>query len=158
MNQKTIIAAAAFAAIIIVASALALSMHQSGPQPGINATYNNGSSSAITTQNQTANSSKVLFSGTPYYPYSYLVYPGPISSQAKAALAGFSLNQSQLRNSSSKVTITVTGTSQQQTLVLAPGYRLYLIETTMGDDGFNFDSSFGDDGFVVVDQNGYVVQ
>ena len=27
-----------------------------------------------------------------------------------------------------------------------------------GDDGFGHDSSFGDDGFVVVDPNGYIVQ
>jgi hypothetical protein len=86
------------------------------------------------------------------------VYPGPISQQAQAALAGFNLTASTLRNSSTEVNVALVGTSQYQSIVLKPGYKLYIVETTFGDDGFRFDSSLSDDGFVVVDSNGYVAQ
>ena len=48
------------------------------------------------------------------------------------------------------------GSGQSQSITLKPNYKLYIIETTFGDDGFHFDSSLGDDGFVIVNQNGYI--
>lgn len=140
--------------MIIVVGVVAFGGRHTAPTSQINATtYNNNR--GTTTGNQT-NSSKLLFANTQYAPYSYLVYPGPLSQQAQAALAGFNLSSTTLQNSSARITLSLIGSNQQQTIVLKPDYKLYIIETTFGDDSFHFDSSLGDDGFVSVDPNGYV--
>ncbi len=141
-------------AVIIVTGVLAFSNHHGTSGALINSSGNTQTNSAATTP---ANSSKVLFANTQYASYSYVVYPGPISQQAQSALAGFNLTSSQLQNSSTEIKISLIGSGQSQTLVLKPNYKLYIIETTFGDDGYHFDSSLGDDGFVVADPNGYVV-
>lgn len=105
-----------------------------------------------------ANSSKILLANTQYAPYSYLIYPGPISQQAHAALAGFNITTTMLQNSSTEIKLSLIGTDQYQSLILKPSYKLYIIETTFGDDGYHFDSSLGDDGFVIVDSGGYISQ
>ena len=71
-------------------------------------------------------------------------------------MAGFNLTAMVLQNSSTEIKLTLISTNQYQNIVLKPNYKLYIIETTFGDDGYSFDSSLGDDGFVVVDANGYV--
>jgi hypothetical protein len=114
--------------------------------------YNSNASQA----KQHVNSSGVLFSSTQYFPYAYQVYPGPISSQAQSALTGFNLTSTILQNGTTEVTLAIAGNNQHQYIILKPDYKLYVVETTFGDDGFNFDSSFGDDGFVVVDPSGYI--
>lgn len=152
MNVK-IIAGVAIMLIIIVVGVVAFSGHHGTSTALINTTSN---THGTTTGNQTINASKTLFSSTQYYPYSYQIYPGPISQQAQSALAGFNITSTVLQNSTAKITLTLSGSGQGQTIMLKPNYKLYIIETTFGDDGFHFDSSLGDDGFVVVDQNGYL--
>ncbi len=120
---------------------------------------NNGKNATQTNVTQTStNSSKILFSSTQYFSYSYVIYPGPVSQQAQSALAGFNLTSTKLQNGTADVKISLIGTNQNQSLVLQPNYKLYIIETTFGDDGFRFDSALSDDGFVVVDPNGYIAQ
>ncbi len=110
-----------------------------------------------TNLNQTNQSSKVLLSSTQYASYSYLVSGDNLSSQAQAALAGFNMTASNLKNGSRFITVSVIGTSINKTFTLGSGYKLYIIETSFGDDSFHFDSSLGDDGFIVTDPNGYIV-
>jgi hypothetical protein len=43
-----------------------------------------------------------------------------------------------------------------QVVTLDKGYSLYIIETSYGDDGIGSDYSLADDGFVVVNQSGYL--
>ena len=102
------------------------------------------------------NASKVLFASTQYAAYSYQVYPGPLSQQASMALSGFNVSSTVLQNGTADITILLSGTSQSQTVLLKPGYKMYIIETTFGDDGFGAEYSLGDDGFVTVDPNGYI--
>ena len=145
------------AVLIAVGGVALLGTHRGIPNAPISTSI--GSSQVVGTPaagQPGPNSSKTLFASTQYAPYAYVVYPNPISQQAQAALAGFNLTTATLQNGSVGVTLTITGTNQHQSLTLKPNYRLYIIETTFGDDGFHFDSSFGDDGFVVVDQNGYL--
>ena len=146
MNAKAIVGAAVVAAIIGIAI--------------FSFSGNHGNSGAlINGSNQTtSNSSQVLFASTQYALYSYQVYPGPVSQQAQTALAGFNLTVAQLQNSSTKIDISLVGTRQSQTILLKPNYKLYIIEATLGDDGYHFDSSLGDDGFVAVTPEGYIVQ
>jgi hypothetical protein len=155
MDNKLIVGVAIIIAILGV-GAFAFGMHHNSPTSKINSTtYNNNVNT--TTTNQTAtNSSKVLFSSTQYFPYSYLVYPGLVSQQAQSAMAGFNLTSNVLQNNTTEVKISITGTNQYQSIMLKPNYKLYIIETSFGDDGFHYDSSLADDGFVVVDQNGYI--
>jgi hypothetical protein len=142
-------------AIIMGVGALALSSHHGTSGALINTTSNQTNSALSTVS---TNSSKILFSTTQYAQYSYLVYPGQISQQAQAALTGFNMTATMLQNSSTEVRLALIGTSQYKSLILKPNYELYIIEIAFGDDGYHFDSSLGDDGFVVVDPNGYVVQ
>ncbi len=142
---------------VIIAAGVAMSMGHGGQSSAqINST---NSSTQAAAQNQTQpNIQKILFVSTQYAPYSYQIYPGPVSQQAQAALSGFNLTSSVLQNGTTDVRLSLTGTGSYQTVALKPDYKLYIVETTFGDDGYQFDSSLGDDGFVVVDQNGYVAQ
>ena len=155
MNVK-IIAVFAVILIIVGVGTAVLSGSHATPKAQINASTYNSNQSSPTSGTQSTNTSKILFSSTQYYPYSYMIYPGPISQQARSALVGFNLTSTVLQNSTAKITLALTGSNQYQSIMLKPNYKLYLIETTFGDDAFNFDSSFGDDGFVVVDPKGYV--
>ncbi len=154
MNIKILAGAAVLFVIIIVIGAIAFTGYYKAQTAQINISAQSGQKTVA----QAANSSKTLFSSTQYFPYAYQVYPGPTSQQAQAALAGFNITSAALQNSSTKITLSLLGSGQQQSMILKPGYKLYLIETTFGDDGFHFDSSLGDDGFVIVDQNGYLAQ
>ncbi len=123
---------------------------------------NSGSSSITTTVSQsqassTTTISAILFSSTPYYQYAYQIFPGNMSQMARSAMAGFSMNTTVLANGITNVSISLTGAHQSQTVSVPPGFRLYVIETTFGDDGYNFEGSLGDDGFVLVNLSGYVV-
>lgn len=155
MNVRAL-AVVAVMIVVIGVGVVALSGRHSNPTPQANATTYNNNQNRTTAANQTVNSSKTLFSRTQYYPYSYVIYPGPISQQAQSALAGFNLTSTVLQNKTTKVTLGIIGTSQFQSMMLKPGYKLYIIETSFGDDAYHFDSSLGDDGFVLVDPNGYI--
>ena len=151
------ILAGVITAIIIVGIALiAFSGHHGNAGTLINSGGSTQATVASTPNQTTTNSSKTLFASTQYYPYSYAIYPSPISQQGQAALAGFNLTATPLQNGSTEIKLMLIGTNQYQSIVLKPNYKLYIIETTFGDDGYRFDSSLGDDGFVVVDPNGYV--
>lgn len=143
-------------ALIAGVGIVAFSGHHGNSSTLISTAGNTQAAGASTANQTTTNTSKVLFAGTQYYPYSYLIYPGPVSQQAQSALAGFNLISTTLQNSTAKITLTLVGSGQSQSIMLKPNYKLYIIETTFGDDGYHFDSSLGDDGFVVVDPNGYV--
>lgn len=145
--EKRITYAIALLAVIAAVAAIALAM-----QPG----SANGNT-ATTTVASGQNSSKVLFNDTQYARYSYLVYPGNLSQQASVAMTGFGMSATQLANGSSSVTVILNRTGANNTVVLAPGYRLYFVEGALSDDSFDTDSSLGDDAFVVVDSSGYVV-
>ncbi len=102
-----------------------------------------------------ANVSGPLFSSEPYYGYSYLIYPGNISSQSRSALDGYNMALSQGPNGAENITLSTQG--RGGTVTLQAGERLYIVETSFGDDASGYEGSVGDDGFVMVDQNGYVV-
>lgn len=103
-----------------------------------------------------SSNASLLFSNQPYAPYSYLIYPGTPSSPAQAALSGFSISTTQLQNGSAMITLALVSIGGNQTVILKPGFKLYFVETSFGDDSFGGESSLGDDGYVTVDPNGYV--
>ena len=114
-------------------------------------------SAAPSQQVSKTGSNATLFSSAPYAQYSYLISGPNLSQQAQSALAGFKFTRTPMQNGSIEINISLSGSSQGNSVVLAPGYRMYIVEATFGDDGYGFDSSLGDDGFVIVNSTGYVV-
>jgi cytoskeletal protein RodZ len=109
-------------------------------------------------QNNTSNSnSSVLFADTQYAPYSYLISSSPLSQDAQAALTGYNLSITDLANGTRSVALYVNGTTRGGTFNLAKDYKLYIIETSFGDDSFGHDSSLADDAFAIVDSSGHLV-
>jgi hypothetical protein len=102
-------------------------------------------------------SSNILFSQTSYFSSSYQIYPGPLSSQARQAMEGFNLTSTPLQIGAANVTVTLIGTAHHFSKIIPKNYKLYIIELNPGDEGTEQVSVMQDDGFVVVDSNGYVV-
>jgi hypothetical protein len=157
MKLKTV---ASIIIVVLVVFGLALiASRGSGPHSSISTTNNNNTNNS--SNNTQANppgstNTSMLFSDQPYAPYSYLIYPGTPSPQSQAALSGFSMSTTQLQNGSARITLTFISTGDNQTMILKQGYKLYFIETSFGDDAFGGESSLGDDGYVIVNPNGYV--
>jgi hypothetical protein len=164
MRIKTIIS---IIIVALVVFGLALMASKSSlPNSPTSTTNNNNINNSNSNSNNNNNNSQagvpgstnasMLFSNQPYAPYSYLIYPGTPSPQAQAALSGFKISTTQLQNGSAMVTLVLVSTGSNQTIILKPGYKLYFIETSFGDDSFGGESSLGDDGYVTVNPNGYV--
>ncbi len=160
MNSKSI-APAIIAFLVVVAGAAFILLQNTG-----NTHHQDQTTTSMLTSTQRAtqqpvqtvqNSTSVLFNSTGYAKYSYLISSANLSPQAQSALAGFKLSRNQLSNGTVELSISLDGSSQNSTVMLKPGYKMYIVETAFGDDGYSFDSSLGDDGFVMVDPNGYVV-
>ncbi len=141
--------------VLIVVVVLAAGMLYIG---GHSASNTQGSSYVNNTNATAANSTAILFANTQYAPFAYLVSSGTLSSGAQAALSGFNLSRAQYNNGTVKMTITLTANGGSQIVTLKPGYKLYIIEASFGDDSFGGESNLGDDGFVEVSPNGYIVQ
>ncbi len=99
-----------------------------------------------------------LLSSTQYAPYAFQVYPGPVSQQARVAMAGFSVS---VHSSGASETVSIsaagsTGTAQQSSY--PAGDRVYFVETSLGDDSNAADYNGGDDGIIVTSSDGRIVQ
>ena len=92
-----------------------------------------------------------------YAPYSYLVWPGTPSSAAHAALTGLSVSVHR-QGSGISVTAGVNGQPAGAAHFYPLGARVYVVEATVGDDSGNSDYNLGDDGVVVTDAHGRIVQ
>jgi hypothetical protein len=92
-----------------------------------------------------------------YASYSYRVWPGPVSSAAKAAGTGLAITVRQ-DGSGIMVTAGVAGQPPQPARFYPTGTAVYVVEATMGDDSGNSDYNLGDDGLVVTDSQGRILQ
>jgi hypothetical protein len=119
----------------------------------------NQSASTSTLQSSTTvpqgNGSGPLFSSEPYYGYSYLIAPGSLSPQATAALDGYAMA---VKNSTSGENVTISYSGRSASANLQSGEKLYIVETSFGDDAPGYEGSPADDGFVVIDASGYVLR
>lgn len=99
-----------------------------------------------------------LLSSTAYASYAYQIYPGSPSANAKLALAGFSYKL-RPQGSSVRFTLNVLGGSQAPMNKTYPASdHIYFVEANFGDDAQSTEYNFGDDGVVVTDATGHVVQ
>jgi hypothetical protein len=98
-----------------------------------------------------------LLSSQQYAQYSFQVYPGKPSAAAQAALTGLSVKV-QKASGGLSVTANVNGQAASQPHLYRGGVRVYIIEASMGDDSNASDYNLGDDGLVVTDAQGRIVQ
>jgi hypothetical protein len=92
----------------------------------------------------------------PYAQYAYQIYPGALSAQARQALAGLTVRVRRL-GSQISVTTAVNGGPTSQPHLYPAAYRVYIVESALGDDATNTDYNLGDDGLVVTDPQGRIV-
>jgi hypothetical protein len=108
--------------------------------------------------NATPASSSVQFSSWQFAQYSYQIYPGPANGDAQKALAGFDLSVQDQGNS---VVVNLKALSSQYNdaqFTVAKGNTAYFVETTLRDDPNSQENNLNDDGVVVVDPQGYLLQ
>lgn len=126
----------------------------SGPSPTATATP----ASSVSPSPHASASVGPLLSSTQYAGYTYQLYPGTPSASARQALAGFTFTA---RRSASSVafTLTVSGGGQAPVTKSYPASdHIYFVEANLGDDSGNSEYNFGDDGVIVTDASGHVVQ
>lgn len=92
-----------------------------------------------------------------YAKSAYLVYPPPVSAQARLALAGFTVRVT--RPAAGAMTVVLRGpggtTSLDRTYPATD--KVYVVELAIGDDANGRDYNSSDDGFVVASQSGHLV-
>ena len=98
-----------------------------------------------------------LLSSEPFASVAYQIWPGPVSSTANQALIGLTISVHK-RASGLAVTAAVRGQGTATTRLYPGGVRVYVIEASLGDDSGNSDYSLGDDGLVVTDAQGRIIQ
>jgi len=100
-----------------------------------------------------------LLSSTQYAGYTYQLYPGTPSVTARQALAGFSFTASPSNGSVQFTLNSLAGGPPPVNKKAYPaGDHIYFVEANFGDDSGNSEYNFGDDGVVVTDASGHVVQ
>lgn len=105
----------------------------------------------------TTSSNGPLLSSEPYAQFAYLVWPGSPGTTARLAMSGLKISVSRQTGGIS-VRAGVAGQSQPSPQFYAKGAKVYVIESTLGDDSANIDYNLGDDGLVVTDGQGRILQ
>lgn len=92
-----------------------------------------------------------------YASSSFLVWPGAPSTAAKTAMTGLSIS---VRRTGSGILVRAGVSGQQQAAahLYSGGARVYVVEASLGDDAGNSDYNLGDDGVVVTDAHGRILQ
>jgi hypothetical protein len=98
-----------------------------------------------------------LLSSEPYASYAYLVWPGTPSATAQQAETGLKISVSRLKDGIS-VTAGVNGQPAPAAHTYVTGAKVYVVESSLGDDSGGSDYNLGDDGLVVTDAQGRIVQ
>ena len=97
-------------------------------------------------------------SSSPYAQYAIAVYPGGSSQAARFALTGFDLHVSSIA-SDLRVSLVIVGSSHAPMVQnYLTGTKVYFIEANPGDDSSNSDFNFGDDGLIVTNAQGRVIE
>jgi hypothetical protein len=144
---------------VVVAGAGGVRALASGGRPRPSASSQSTSPSPKGSSSSSASPSQKLgppLSSTPYAPYAVRVYPGPETSQARQATTGFTIRVTP-RGGTITVSVSAPGQGAQSSTYPA-GDRVYFIEASLGDEAGGTDYNFGDDGVVVTNAQGRVVQ
>jgi hypothetical protein len=98
-----------------------------------------------------------LLSSEPYASNAYLVWPGTPSAAAKQAETGIRISVSRIKDGIS-VTAGVNGQPPPAAHTYVNGAKVYVVESSLGDDSGDTDYNLGDDALVVTNAQGRVVQ
>ena len=98
-----------------------------------------------------------LLSSEPFAQFTYLVWPGTQSAAAQQAMSGLTISVSR-RAGGLSVRAGVAGQPLPSAQFYPDGARVYVIESSLGDDSTNIDYNLGDDGLVVTDAQGRIRQ
>jgi hypothetical protein len=98
-----------------------------------------------------------LLSSEPYARAAFQIWPGTPGTAAKAAMTGLSVSVHK-RGSGLSVTAGVNGQQAGAPHTYPGGAKVYVVEASMGDDSGSSDYNLGDDGLVVTDSKGRIVQ
>ena len=93
----------------------------------------------------------------PFAQYAFAIWPGTPSVAAKAALTGLSVKVHE-QTTGLSITAGVNGQQTGQAHFYLHGVHVYVVEAAMGDDSGSSDYNLGDDGLVVTDALGRIVQ
>lgn len=96
-------------------------------------------------------------SSQPYARYAFQVWPGPMSQAATVAATGL-LIVVHRHGSGIVVAAGVVGQPKAAPKFYPAGAKVYVIEAALGDDSGHTDFNLGDDGLVVTDSRGRIVQ
>jgi hypothetical protein len=135
-----------------------------GPQPSVSAKPSSAPSAA---PSQSAPNQGPTVAPTPkpgpklssqsYASYAFAVWPGTPSAAAKAAETGLVIKVTK-QGTGITVAASVAGQPLPSPRYYPTGAHVYVIEASMGDDGGNSDYNLGDDGLVVTDAQGRILQ
>lgn len=92
-----------------------------------------------------------------YASYAFPLWPGTPNAAAKAAATGLTIKVTR-QGSGISVAAGVAGQPLPAARYYPTGAHVYVIEASMGDDGGNSDYNLGDDGLVVTDAQGRILQ
>jgi hypothetical protein len=98
-----------------------------------------------------------LLASTQYASVAYRIYPSPINSSTRSAMAGFQIS---FKRTGSKVVMTIVsqGSSQPPThQTYAASDKVYFIEASFGDDSSNQEFNLGDDGVIATNAQGRII-
>ena len=98
-----------------------------------------------------------LLSKQAYASVAFQVWPGTVSSAAKAAEIGLVVKVSK-QSSGIRVAAGAAGQPLPAATFYPNGTKVYVIEASLGDDSGNSDYNLGDDGLVVTDAQGRILQ
>jgi len=130
---------------------------QPAPSPTKGAAASSTSGSTSSTTSPPTKLGPAL-SSSQYAQYAYRIYPGSVSASAQQAMAGYSVS-TKLSGANVVVSVSSVGSSQ------APSQRsysaadkVYFIEANFGDDSGVTELNPGDDGLIVTNPQGLIVE
>ncbi|HVA82966.1 MAG TPA: hypothetical protein VNF06_02275 [Candidatus Aquilonibacter sp.] len=166
MNSKFIIAGV-IVIVLIVAGVAFSSMQSSAPQTSSSTILQSTTILQTTTVAQTNTTTqsttivpvnKTLFSGTQYAAFSYQIFPAvSLSQNGKTATSDVIISNSSMPNQSTLVYMNFTGSNASYSVLVGPGDTLYFIDQNLGDDSPVHDANSGEDGYALVDSQGYLI-
>jgi hypothetical protein len=137
-------------------SASSAASSPAAPAPSAAPTTGQPSSAPSASPSQSASAGPLL-SSEPYASYSYLVWPGTPNAAARQAETGLKISVSRL-NDGISVSAGVNGQPVPAAHTYVSGARVYVVESSLGDDSGDTDYNLGDDALVVTNAQGRVVQ
>ena len=100
----------------------------------------------------------IQFASWQFHDKSFQVYPGAISSETKRALAGFELT---VQDQGTQVVLLLKALSPEYhdaSIPVDKADAAYFVETSMRDDPNDQENNLNDDGVIIVNPDGYIVQ